>query len=72
MCPDELLAFLYAVKRWLGNKDMPIRYQAAIVAEKESEQDCADMGTVLIGIGEDDDFMVFQAGFIEGFIKSRP
>src|SRR6201999_3123994 len=61
---DVLLEFalLDAIERRLGNVYMPPANQIDHVAEEEGQEQSADVGTVHIGVGHEDDLAVAQLG----------
>ena len=62
---EDFAALLHLVQRRHPNIHMPPSDELLHVTEEESEQNGADVRAVLIGIGEDDDFVVFEVGEVE-------
>lgn len=62
---------MHLVQRRHPNIHMPPSDELLHVTEEESEQNGADVRAVLIGIGEDDDFVVFEVGEVEILVDGR-
>ena len=56
----NIVSLLNLVKRRHTHVNMPSRYQFLCVAIEERKKQSAYMRTVLIGIGENDDFMILK------------
>jgi len=57
-------AFLFSrrhpIEGWLGNIQVTVFNNGDHFAEEEGEDQRADMSTIYVGIGHDDDFMIAQ------------
>ena len=68
---ENLAALLNLVQRRHSDINVTAGDKLFHVTEEESEQNGADVRAVLIGIGEDDDFVVFEVGEVEILVDGR-
>ena len=59
-----------AKQRWAGDVDVPGIDQLGEVAEEQGEQQHLDVGPVHVGIAQDADFAVAQAGQIGAVVRA--
>ncbi len=62
---DFLLAPFGLVQRWLGDVEMAALDQLGHLPEEEGQQQGADMGTIDVGVGHDNDAVIAQLGDVE-------
>ena len=65
-----LLSDLGRVERRLGDVDVVVIDQALHVAEEERQQQCPDVGSVDVGVGEDDHLVI--ARLLDGELLADP
>jgi hypothetical protein len=65
----DLGAHLHPVQGWLGYVDVPGFDQGPEVTEEKSEQEGPDVGTIDVGVGQEDDLVI--AGLLQ-MSKSSP
>lgn len=48
-----------------GNVDVAVRKEGRVVAEEECQEQGADVGTVHVSVGQDDDLVVAEEAFFQ-------